>query len=79
MSEQDQKAFKMYGKLPVKNHLTKMQKVRSTPSSFLRFPLTASLLLHLRIADDQDRKYFDSAEYAMGKSAQGKEIPTPQT
>jgi hypothetical protein len=30
MSEQDQKAFKMYGKVPGKNLLTKMQKVRST-------------------------------------------------
>lgn len=28
MSEQEQKAFKMYGKLPAKNHLTKMQKER---------------------------------------------------
>jgi hypothetical protein len=27
MSEQDQKAFKMYGKIPGKNLLTKMQKV----------------------------------------------------
>jgi len=27
MSEQDQKAFKMYGKVPAKNLLTKMQKV----------------------------------------------------
>ena len=27
MSEQDQKAFKMYGKVPGKNLLTKMQKV----------------------------------------------------
>ena len=27
MSEQDQKAFKMYGKMPAKNQLTKMQKV----------------------------------------------------
>lgn len=28
MSEQDQKAFQMYGKLPGKNLVTKMQKVR---------------------------------------------------
>ena len=28
MSEQDQKAFKMYGKMPAKNLLTKMQKDR---------------------------------------------------
>ena len=37
MSEQEQKAFKMYGKLPAKNHLTKMQKV-SGPS-VVSFPL----------------------------------------
>ena len=28
MTEQEQKAFKMYGKVPAKNLLTKMQKVR---------------------------------------------------
>jgi hypothetical protein len=27
MSEEDQKAFKLYGKVPTKNVLTKMQKV----------------------------------------------------
>jgi hypothetical protein len=27
MNEQEQKAFKMYGKMPAKNLLTKMQKV----------------------------------------------------
>jgi hypothetical protein len=29
MSEEDQKAFKLYGKVPGKNVLTKMQKVRA--------------------------------------------------
>jgi hypothetical protein len=39
MSEQDQKAFKMYGKIPGKNLLTKMQKV-SLPARLRYHPLT---------------------------------------
>ena len=33
MSEEDQKAFKMFGRLPQKNLLSKMQKVRSIAST----------------------------------------------
>jgi hypothetical protein len=72
MSEQDQKAFKMYGKVPGKNLLTKMQKV----SSGTRIARLA--------ADRQDRKYFDSGDYMMSKAgvasaqAPGTAIPTPE-
>jgi hypothetical protein len=72
MSEQDQKAFKMYGKIPGKNLLTKMQKVR-------RFGLISPTY-----ADVQDRKYFDSGDYMMSKAgvasaqAPGTAIPTPE-
>jgi hypothetical protein len=38
MSEQDQKAFKMYGKVPGKNLLTKMQKVRRCRRHSLHVP-----------------------------------------
>lgn len=74
MSAEDQKAFKLYGKVPGKNVLTKMQKVR--PSSILR--------KGIKLIKDQDRKYFDSGDYMMNKAgvasaqAPGTAIPTPE-
>jgi hypothetical protein len=79
LTEEEQKLFRLYGKLPThKNVLNKMQKVRhrlldlfislSNPSSFAL----------------QDRKYFDSGDYAMSKagvglqSAVGTAIPNPE-
>jgi len=38
MTEQEQKAFKMYGKVPAKNLLTKMQKVRVAILSMVDVP-----------------------------------------
>lgn len=85
MSEQEQKAFKMYGKLPAKNHLTKMQKV-SGPS-VVSFPLHLLCPRETFISgpcSPQERRYFDSAEYQLQKSGHGggqvvgREIPTPQ-
>nr|ODO02427.1 hypothetical protein L204_01163 [Cryptococcus depauperatus CBS 7855] len=71
MSEQDQKAFKLYGKVPGKNLLTKMQKV-NRPWCSVR-GLTAG----------QDRKYFDSGDYMMSKAGittapPGTKHPTPE-
>ena len=73
MSEQDQKALNMYGKVPAKNLLTKMQKV----SDF-------GLYNQYGNTDEQDRKYFDSGDYMMSKAgvdsaqAPGTAITTPQ-
>ena len=39
MSPEEQKAFKMYGKVPAKNLLTKMQKVSRPPFPFRVLPL----------------------------------------
>lgn len=77
MSEQEQKAFKLYGKLPAKNHLMKMQKVSQLP--MLR-SITRSFLsprTWCSRPDTQDRKYFDSADHYSAGST-GREIPTPQ-
>lgn len=80
MSEEEQKAFKLYGKLPAKNLITKMQKVslESVMSvkawQFCERPLTSI----------QERKYFDSGDYMMSKAgvasaqAPGTAIPTPE-
>lgn len=43
MSEEEQKAFKLYGKLPAKNLITKMQKVRAeAPRSALSLTIGRS-------------------------------------
>ena len=78
MTEEERKLFSLYGKLPThKNVLTKIQKVRYFVD------LSSSLCL----ADDsslQDRKYFDSGDYALSKAgiapeeAVGTAIPNPQ-
>lgn len=73
MTEQEQKAFKMFGKVPAKNLLTKMQKVRHPRLS----GRVESLMM-------QDRKYFDSGDYMMNKAGVGNAqplgtaIPTPE-
>lgn len=73
MSDEDQKAFKLYGKVPGKNVLTKMQKVYLAVAPYRQPELIR-----------QDRKYFDSGDYMMNKAgvqsaqAPGTAIPTPE-
>lgn len=45
MSEQDQKAFKLYGKMPAKNALSKMQKVDTFPPPLLTSRTASTLTL----------------------------------
>ncbi|KAF8270817.1 camp-regulated phosphoprotein/endosulfine conserved region-domain-containing protein [Lactarius quietus] len=79
LTEEEKKLFRLYGKLPThKNVLTKMQKVPTWISSlFLRMCLSV-VRLH------QDRKYFDSGDYALSKAgvgpqnAVGTAIPNPE-
>jgi hypothetical protein len=79
MNEQELKAFKLYGKVPAKNLLTKMQKVGSASRPFSSLRKRAWQLTRM-----QDRKYFDSGDYMMSKAgvtqAQpvGTAIPTPE-
>jgi cAMP-regulated phosphoprotein/endosulfine conserved region len=73
LSEEEKKLFGLYGKLPThKSVLTKMQKVQN------------SLCSLTRLTTVQDRKYFDSGDYAMSKagvapqSNVGTTIPNPE-
>ena len=75
LTEEEQKLFRKYGKLPThKNVLTKMQKVDCNIFNACRYSDIAS----------QDRKYFDSGDYAMSKAGVtpketvGTAIPNPQ-
>ncbi|KAF7291715.1 mRNA stability protein [Mycena chlorophos] len=77
LNEQEQLLFAKYGKLPThKNALMKMQKVRSPRWLRVIHPLT--------IHRHQDRKYFDSGDYALSKAgvapqnAVGTAIPNPE-
>lgn len=76
LTEEEQKLFRLYGKLPThKNVLTKMQKV---PSLCTRCSNNA------HIHSTQDRKYFDSGDYALSKAGKapqntvGTAIPNPE-
>ncbi|KAG6336117.1 hypothetical protein ID866_2983 [Astraeus odoratus] len=80
LTEEEQKLFRLYGKLPThKNVLTKMQKV---------IMLRTASHSHVGIEDTswcpQDRKYFDSGDYALSKAgkapqtAVGTAIPSPE-
>ena len=80
MTEEEKKLFRLYGKLPThKNVLTKVQKVRlhRRCSSLVHHRLDTNSLL-------QDRKYFDSGDYALSKAgvtpqaAVGTAIPHPE-
>lgn len=77
MSEEEQKLFRLYGKLPThKNTLMKMQKVRAK-AEFWDPWLTICLYR-------QDRKFFDSGDYALSKAGKapqntvGTAIPNPE-
>lgn len=80
LTEEEQKLFRLYGKLPThKNVLTKMQKVR------LRRPRSvSSRVSNQAFARTQDRKYFDSGDYALSKAGKapqntvGTAIPSPE-
>lgn len=78
MSEEEQKLFRLYGKLPThKNVLTKMQKVHVIATSLWIICLTYRHVV-------KDRKYFDSGDYALSKAgvapqnAVGTAIPNPE-
>ncbi len=84
LTEEEQKLFRLYGKLPShKNVLTKMQKVRSASyashSSWCKFRDLTWMSWWL-----QDRKYFDSGDYALSKAGKapqntvGTAIPNPE-
>jgi hypothetical protein len=71
MNEQERQLFQKYGKLPKKNVLTSMQKVPLLlPTAVREDPL---VLMLWRI--QQERKYFDSGDYAMHKAGVGAEMP----
>lgn len=100
MNEQEKKLFEMYGKKPAKNVLSNMQKVSPAaclPLAALRTfcrahacpPAPVLPLTDPRRGHHQERKYFDSGDYAMHKAgmpsdvggaplAVGKAIPTPE-
>lgn len=88
MTEEEQKLFRLYGKLPThKNVLSKVQKA-SRPWNAASFAATAALTLRADANDRcrrQDRKYFDSGDYAMSKAgvtpqtSVGTAIPSPET
>lgn len=74
LSEEEQKLFRLYGKLPAhKNILTKMQGVSCMSCHSPLFLLYAL----------QERKYFDSGDYALSKAGVapqntvGTAIPNP--
>jgi hypothetical protein len=78
LTEEEQKLFRLYGKLPThKNTLMKMQKASLTPV----WPSFFSLLTFIAL---QDRKYFDSGDYALSKAGKapqntvGTTIPNPE-
>jgi hypothetical protein len=73
MTEEEKKLFQLYGKLPAKksNPLARMQvcpaiRCRS-PDHRLVKSLTALVLY------EQERKYFDSGDYAMSKAGKSSE------
>ena len=78
MTEEEKKLFRLYGKLPThKNVLTKMQKVRVAAAC-------ADVTRVLTASGAQDRKYFDSGDYALSKAGVetqagvGTAIPSPE-
>lgn len=79
LTEQEQLLFAKYGKLPThKNTLMKMQKVAPFPH-VLAWRVKADFC-----ATTQDRKYFDSGDYALSKAGVapqntvGTAIPNPE-
>ncbi|GJJ15686.1 hypothetical protein Clacol_009964 [Clathrus columnatus] len=73
LTDEEQKLFRLYGKIPThKNVLQKMQKAR--------FPLSELVRRHVA----NERKYFDSGDYALSKAGKtpqenvGTAIPQPE-
>ena len=66
LSEEEQKVFRLYGKLPNKKDLLQNKlKVSS------KIPCARPMMLMLRI--NQERKYFDSGDYALSKAGKASE------
>ena len=67
MDEQEKKLKEKYGKLPMKKNMLSGMKVRLIPQR-IHFCLARRKLICRRYRYAQERKYFDSGDYAMQKA-----------